>query len=185
MNHEHEEFLQKICDEVDKLTEQYLPANLSPEDVQINVRLITGKNSLGDHIRLLGNAIFVRLDSIKFDTSSLHPGQRSLHRSDKFLGMDIIWVNIEHISSLYPGKTIEIEGYQTKTCYISIMEENMYRVSGTCEEFFEDIHTPLVQYYADTQTPPSQDDNSKVEEEAEEEGKAQERSEDDSLLQNM
>ena len=183
MNHEHEQFLQRICDEVDKLTEQYLPANLSPEDVQINVRLITGKNSLGDRIRLLGNAIFIRLDSIKFDTPPVIPGQRSLHRSDKFLGIDTLWVNIEHISSLYPGKTIDIEGSQTKTCYISIMEENIYRVSGTCEEFFEDIHTPLVQYYADTQAPASQDDHRAAE--AAEEGEAQERVEDDSLLQNL
>ncbi len=172
---EHEEFLQKICEEVDKITEQYLPDDLSPEDVEINVRLLTGKNPLGESIRLLGNSIFVRLHSIKFDTPPVTPGQRSLHRSDKFLGRDTSWVNLEHISSLYPGKDIDIEGRQTKTCFVCIMEETVYRITGTCEEFFDSIHTPLMCYATESHAAPplSQED------------KSQGRTENDALLSNV
>ncbi len=143
---EHEQFLQNICDVVDVFIAEHLPSDLSLEDIQVNIKLITGKNPLGTSIRLLGSTVFARLETIKFDTPSTNPGQRAISRMDKFLGLDVIWVNIDHLSSVYPAKDMDIYGKTTKTCYVSIMDESLFRLQGTCEEFFERIQTPLMDY---------------------------------------
>ena len=149
MNTEHEDFLKRICDEVDRITEEYLPKDMSAEDIQVNVRLITNKdaNPLGEHIRLIGTSIFVRLDSIKFDTPPLSPGQRSFNKGlDKFLGFETVWMHLEHMSSVAPGKDIEINGQLHHTCNVSVMEESLFRIVGTCEEFFDGIQDPIMEY---------------------------------------
>ena len=147
MKNEHHAFLQLICDEVDKLTAKHCPIDISPGNIQVNIKILTGKNPLGDHIRLLGNAVMVRLDTIKYDIPPLTAGRpRDIHQRDKFLGFEPLWVNLEHMSSAYPGKDIEIEGKIVNTCHVSIMEDNAFRIQGTCEEFFDSIHVPLMEY---------------------------------------
>jgi hypothetical protein len=144
---EHAEFLQRVCDEVDRLTKEFLPDDLDPEDVQVNVRFVTGKNPLGNRIRLVGNTVMVRLDVIKYDTPPPQPGlKRQMDQLDKYLGVDPIWVNLEHISSVYPGKDIFIDGKRKKTTFVSLMEENLFRIEGTCEDFFDSVHDPLSAY---------------------------------------
>lgn len=146
MSNIHEEFLQRIVDEVDRMVDEYCPEDLTPDDIQVTIKVTQGKHPLGDKIRLLGSSIMVRLETIKYDIPTLNPGQRGISRSDKFLGFDTLWVNIEHISSLYPGKTLDIEGSYAKTCFVSVMEENLHRIVGTCEEFFDSVQTPLMDF---------------------------------------
>ncbi len=147
MTEQHEQFLQRVCSEVDRITAEYLPEGLSLEDVHTHVRIIVGKNPLGENLRVLGNDLFVRLETINFDKSSSLPGQRtSQQKGDKFLGKEIFWVRVEHISSICPGKKMEIDGSQSDTCYVSVMEEQSFRIKGTCEEFFDFIQDPLTKY---------------------------------------
>lgn len=145
--YEHHAFLQLVCDAVDRLTEEHCPKGLNPQDIKINIKLVTGNNPLGDHIRLLGNAVMVKLTSIKWDSPPLVAGvPRNQQRLDKFLHFEETWVNLEHMSSASPGKDIDIEGRRVKTCYVAIMEDSLFRIQGTCEEFFDSIHFPLVEY---------------------------------------
>jgi hypothetical protein len=148
MSNSHEEFLQRLVDEVDRMVDEYCPEDLTPDDIQVNIKVTQGKHPLGENIRLLGSSIMIKLETIKYDTPSLNPGQRGISRNDKFLGFDALWVNVEHLSAVYPGKTIEIEGSYVKTCFVSLMEENVYRIVGTCEDFFESVQTPLVEFAA-------------------------------------
>ena len=148
MSKEHDAFLQKICEEVDRLTKEHLPTDLSPDDLRVHIRLVTGKNPLGERLRVMGSSLFVKLDVIKFDAPSSTPGQKSYHKIDKYLGMDIIWVHVEHITAIYPGKEIEIDGQLTRTCYVTIMEDSLYRIPGTCEDLFDSVQEPLMEYTA-------------------------------------
>lgn len=149
MTQQHDILLQKICEELDRIVEANLPDGLTPADVRVNVRFSTDKNPLGDHIRLLGNTIMICLRTLSYDTlNTTIPGQRGVNRGagDKFLGIDPIWVNVEHLGIIYPGKDMVVNGQMTPTCYVSLIEEHVYRVAGTCEEFIDSIHYPLVEY---------------------------------------
>lgn len=146
MSKTKDEFLTFICDSVTKLAEENLPEGMVLDEYDINIRFVKKNNPLGDHLRLMGQALFVRLDTIKYDTPPAGPGSKQFGKLDKFLGEDILWINVEHITSVYPGKDMEIEGVLTKTCFVSIMEESAFRVRGSCESFFSSINDPLSEY---------------------------------------
>ena len=155
MSQEHDDFLKRICNEVDRITEEFLPSDLCAEDIEVNVRLITNKNAnpLGDKIRIIGNTVFLRIDSIKYDAPALSPGQRAFNKGlDKFLGFETVWMNLEHLSSVSPGKDLEIDGQLRHTCHISIMEDSLFRIVGSCIDFFDSIQDPLMEYLTQTTT---------------------------------
>lgn len=152
IDHKKEIFLQQICEEVDKLTTTLCPEGLNKEDIQVHIRFVIGDSPLGKNIRVLGNSVMIRLESIKYDDPVVG-SPRSVagaHRrgGDKFLGYDIVWVNMGHISSVYPGKDLWIEENKTQTFYIVLMEESTFRLRGTCEGFFDSITEPLSEYFS-------------------------------------
>lgn len=148
-----EEFLIFLAKKVDELADEYMPEDINLKEYDIRIRFVTKKNPLGDYLRLVGNSIFIRLDTIKYDSPPLHPAG-SKNRSDKFLGFDPIWVTVEHITSVAPGKDMDINGTLTKTCHVSIMEESLFRIPGTCETFFASIQDPINEYTTSSEEKP-------------------------------
>jgi len=96
--------------------------------------------------RVIGHAVYIRLENIRYDTPGMHTGGRSL-TGERFLGRDVVWVNSEHITSISPGKAIEINGRMVPTVNISIMEENFYRIDGTCEELLDRMAATYTEFY--------------------------------------
>ena len=77
--------------------------------------------------------IFLHIDSLKWETPN------SSRKTERYLGIERIYLNPEYISTISDGRELEINGVITKTAYVILSEENSFRVPYSADDFVQHL----------------------------------------------